>query len=293
MGVRLGMAPGGRDIRKVTLKDELTRILCCGGLLIFSGSAFTLSLYWDMSNLGPLLGIGIGALLFAYGARWFQIRYPKRTAYILAVLLIFLVAWGFLGWEFLLTFWPMRMHLPYVWVLFTTLISLIAKFAFGHMFWASWSEMVDPNGPTAPRMATPRDKTISPFSRETFGGKQLPDEVLLSHPVSRTVKVEISSNNGRTKEYFVGIPDTLAWKSFARSVVGKPSNFTESEAKAHKVKLDDTLDGQGEIIQFGMRTIRSRLIARGFARWKNPQVHERGLIMLKKGLAVLRAASSG
>jgi len=169
---------GQRQIIHSDAREEIGRVLQTVGWMMAFGCAIVGLLFVDALVWGPLLGVALGAVGLVWvfyrkvlpWAYWQGVRGAHWTT--LGALLVALVAWGMAGYEVLSQAWPpWRLGWP-LWALVSwEALSLVIKGALVWGVWGMWCELVDPNGPTAPREAVARDKVILPWDKETRGGQ--------------------------------------------------------------------------------------------------------------------------
>jgi len=307
-------SPGQRDIRYSKWADEFKRIKDCILWMLIFALGILACLFWDSLALGPWIGwmiilivVCIPLIMYVIGPMLKEARKKGRPAATLAIglpLTGLLVAWALIGYPWIVSLWPPFyrdiQELP-VWVLALTLIaSLAIKIALGWGIWAMFSELVDPNGPTAPRQATPRETTIYPWQEDTFGGKFIPEfEQPINLPPSIS-RVHVTSEDGRhTQE--VRVPKTDNWRRLAAFVIANHNagvasdklGFTEYRARVEKISLNPVVDDDGIILFPGFRTIRDHFLSLGWAHWKNPDAHNQGVVLHEEAIAALRAVANG
>jgi hypothetical protein len=305
-------SPGQRDIRYSRWADEKKRILDTIKWMIVFALGILVSLFADAVILGPWIGwmvilivVCVPLIMYAVYPLLKASRSPYATLAIGLPFAGILVAWALIGYPWVESLWPpfykdVQAFLP-IWASCLILIALLfLKVVFSWGIWGMFSELVDPNGPTAPRQATARETTIYPWHPDTYGGKVVPEiesPIALPQPVSR---VQVTSADGRHMQEVL-IPNTPQWKSFAAVVVAKHDanippdklGFTEYEARRHGIKLVPKLDSNGVVLFPGFRTVRDHFITLSWAHWKNTDAHNQGIILHEQAIAALRAIANG
>lgn len=307
-----GGAPGQREFRQSKWKDERQRILDCVMWMCLFALGILVLLFADSLILGPWVGWTV-ALLFV---SWLLVHYivgptfknnpaPGPRLVIGLSFTALLVCWAWFGYPWVKSLWPpfyisVQKFLP-VWVSTLSLnASLFVKIALAWGVWAMFTEMVDPNGPTSPRSATAREKTIYPWDKDTFGGRVTPEPVppaVLPQPVTR---VQVTTADGRHMQETL-MPSSSKWKAFSAFVVANHDNkqppdklgFTEFEARRRGVKLNAKMDENGTVLVPSFKTVREHFLALNWAHWKNPQAHNQGVLLHEQAIAALRGAASG
>lgn len=294
--------PGQRVSRYESLREELKRILnTTGGMLLFS-IVILLSVINILAILGPWFGWGIGvcAIVCAFV---FLRAWMHRTAELdiwfeigfVVLLVLILALWGMRGYEWVESWWLPPCHLGFWWELILVCFHLAAIYILAFGTWGFWAELVDPNGPTAPRAATHRETLIKPWDTETYGGRYFEDpEEGPSLPAIETIALDVTEDGetGRKNHTFVpSLPAHAAFRQFCKHVVQGHVTFTEENARAYDVALDDVKDQGGNVLMWGMRTFRAFALhpSRKWIVWKNPRVHARGLILSDKFIKILAA----
>jgi hypothetical protein len=273
--------PGERRSRIETVREEIKRILVTVRWMIIYGAAVLVFLFGDLILLGPLVGLLVGYIIVialgTYASRevFLSDERPLVRLIPLGSLGLALILWSYFGWELVSRLWPpVRLAWP-LWVkALLEGFSLIVKFACGWGMWGMWGELVDPGGPTAPRAATPRDKMITPFSKETYAGKVVPEErEELPQVQERVIRVEVPDQQGNERRAF--LPDIAGLPGFARAASnGQP--FNEGTAKRFRIGRDH------------WQVIRDQSLARGWLEWRDPNAHRQGLQLTRVGRAVFR-----
>jgi hypothetical protein len=176
-----------------------------------------------------MVGIIAGVMvIWAVFARfvwpWLRRQYDWRLHLAVTLTMAVLLAlWGWGGSLWLENEWP---DVRIAWPLWVKVVSQASSFAtmwaIGWGMWRLWTEIVDPHGPTPPRMATDRQGVILPWQHEA--GE--------TPPVQHVWRIEMPRINGnQTQESAIEGIDPWAWYQFARAVVnGK--NFSVRTAKA-------------------------------------------------------------
>lgn len=284
--------PGQREYRKLTMREEIFRVLLLMGAQCFIGMSIIILFYLDLAIIGPIVGVVSGLFIIIYTARF--VRWTDRqTRYLFAPIFVVLISvWLYTGYDLCQSFWMASIltHLHLMAKGAILLMSIGVKAIYGWGMYILWIEMTDPNWPS-PRQAVLRDGPYIPgFSTETYGGQVLPAVSTIASLPSRTITVQLDKNgDGKHTESVSHIPDTTNWQKFAWAVAHHGKGFTEATAKAYSVPLNDVKDQVGQLIVVGMRTVREQFIARGWLEWRNPTVHERGLRVTPKGQRVLEA----
>jgi len=189
-----------------------------------------------------------------------------------------LVAWGVLGVGWVQENWiPVTLRWP-VWIeTIIEILSWIGKAWILTAMWRLWWEIVDPNGPTAPRAAVVRDKGIPPWDRETFGGtrEQEPEP---QPQLARVWKIDGTLHDANGHKYYTTFETQHAyeWHQFAKDLIrqrdkGKKPRFSYRGAGRWKVPAEE------------FEAVTDEWLRRGYAR-KTPSANNNGHIYpLRKG----------
>ena len=192
--------------------------LCGAGIV----AAFILEgLLW-----GPLMGLLFGLVVAvvgfavtmrqAIGRRW-----PYEVQAVIALAYVgILVAWVTIGYDWLVAIWiPWSLNW-WLWLeVSIDAVLWILRFFLGWVCWRLWSEIVDPHGPSSPRVSIVRDKMVYPWAPETFGGTvAAPAEQEERKPDASTLiavpPVVLMGQRGRPRD--LGVPPLAdangAWK---------------------------------------------------------------------------------
>lgn len=273
--------PGQRVVRHETAESDLYRVLKTVFWLSVLLVAFVLLTFGNALLVGPLtvfwLGEGVILIVFAWRLRCALVdRDQRRQAILVALFVLVLVAWAFIGYEWLEGEWPpLRVTWPQ-WVKVPLLtISVCLQFAIGWGAWRLWTEIIDPTGPTSPRIAIPRDKLVTPWGLETYGGSILPlQPTPQPQPKPRVLEVTLSERGGRTQG-IAHVPDLPGLPALARHLAG---GGAPSERMANK---------HGRYSRRQWIETRDLCLARGWMAWKNGEKRT-GLYCTRQGLAVMR-----
>ena len=157
------------------------------------------------------------------------------------------------------------------WPWLTPPFVLWAVFPFGLGVYKMLGMVSDSSWP-APREAIPADQAMPkpewPWKRDWEYEDEEPA------PPQRTVRVEVITNGGKTRQY-ADLPDLRQLPAFARRVTSGKS-FSHREAKACGIQRPQFEDLA--------RTFRDK----GWARWRNPANHKEGTELLVVGCHVLK-----
>ena len=137
--------------------------------------------------------------------------------------------------------------------------------------WRFAAEVADPTYPT-PRVPAPEVQRDGP--RWPWIGEPLMYEDDEPAPPQRTVRVEVITNGGKTRQY-ADLPDLRQLPAFARRVTSGKS-FSHREAKACSIQRPQFEDLA--------RMFRDK----GWAQWRNPANHKEGTELLVVGRHVLK-----
>ncbi len=288
---------GQRSNRVETLKSEIARIRqTAGGMILFASIAF-LCVINILAILGPGLGWGIGIVLIVcvfvfLRAKIRSQRYQTEMG-IFLVLFLCLVLWGWFGYEWVESWWMPPCHLGFWIETILVVFHLVVIWSLGWGAWGFWGELVDPNGPTAPRKATARETLIKPWDQETYGGRYLEEAPEPVAPARETIAVEVHDGSPESPDisYVKDLPALPSFRQFCAHVVQGHCTFAEANARKYNVPLDDVKTDQGVTLMMGFRTFRDFALdpARKWIKWKNPEVHARGVILSDKFLKILAA----
>lgn len=193
-------SPGQKIIQHETTAEQLKRIQkTIMWMLLYSLVIIGLT-FFDLVLWGPMMGVvlgaaGIVAVIYRRILPAMHERMGRGQVAALTLAVLALSLWGWLGHELLITIWPpWRVSLPLYAKALIEAVTLVVRVAAGWGVWGMWSELVDPYGPTPPRAAVNRDKTIKPWDPETHGGTQGQPEPAARVMYLPTIVTEKSSN---------------------------------------------------------------------------------------------------
>lgn len=272
--------PAGQQvIRHETAESDLARVIKTGVWLCVMLVAVFGLLLAEVLIIGPI-SIGAGVLVgllvgFAIPLRRATLmRQWPRPVWLAAGMCASFVGWGVLYQRVIVPAWP-PLHITWPWYIKLPVLGalLLVQGGLAWVIWRLWTEIVDPTGPTSPRIAIARDKVIVPWGRETYGGQlvQQPQP----EPQRRVIEVRVHSNSGRTT-HIADLPDTPQVRSFARDVLNGGS-FCERDAQSAGISRND------------WHEIRDAFLARGWAVWRDPDHPQQGIDMAAAGRAVMRS----
>jgi len=275
--------PGQRVVKYEGEGSDLWQVLRTVKWGVVLSVSLLLLFILDTVILGPMGGfyVGLLAILFAFAVLQKTAivrKQPYRQQIVNFVVFIgALVMWATWGIEWLeenwipyVVYWPVWIEAP------IEVVSWLLKIWLLTGCWRLWWEIVDPNGPTAPRAAVVRDKSIAPWDRETFGQVQVRQEP----PADRVplVDVRVSYPNGRQKIAPEAIPYTVAWWEYVGLVLRRKASFSEADAKKY------CSIGTNEF-----RQVRDAFMdaERDWAFWIDERHHQQGIGFTDAGWAAL------
>lgn len=238
-------------------------------------------LFVDALILGPWVGWVVGLLVMCRMSRpvylWTR-SINNRYAYLVvsSVMVAILLVYAIVGYPALAKEWPpYRLPIPLWADLCLLAISLALKVALGWGIWGMWAELIDPGGPTAPRVAVPRDTLILPWGKhkETYGGARLPpvDRPALP-PIMpyRRIKLTLVDEQNHIMA-FADLEDSERMVDFAKAM------------KAGKSFCERTATSCGFSRRAWEREIRDPFLERDWAYWKDEMNQKLGLELTDVG----------
>lgn len=279
MTSRRGMfgQPGQREY----VEGGTGRILTTVKWMSLWGLGILFLLFVDALILGPWAGWLIGLLIILYMSKpiclWMiaQGFYARLVA--CSIMVSILLFYAIVGYPAFEREWPPYHPLPIpLWMDIGILaISLVLKAFLGWGIWGMWAELIDPGGPTAPRVAVPRDTLILPWGKykETYGGARLPPrngEQTVLPPLYRRIQLVLVDEGNHVME-FADIEDSPRTIKLAKAIRAGDS-FSERTA-------GECGFSRGE----WKKEIRDPFLNRGWADWEDEEHHEQGVRLTTQG----------
>lgn len=276
-----GPRQGTSEIRKLTLKDEIVRVLlCCGFSLLFAWVILG-SLYFEAILHGPILGvlIGIVTLSAVVPRHLLNLTYesdtPRYREVALGLFTALIFSWIGISYPLFSSIWPKTLpwDLP-LWahlLIFSFLTCLQVFLVIG--IYLLMSEAFDPNGPTTTRKPIEYAHTIWPWT-------QVHDPIPIPEPSPvqpRMVRIHHERLNaaGRAANRDLLLPDTAGWRQYARALANRATSFSEGGAKNFNISPQDKVS-KGVVTEMGFRSVRDLLIARKYLSYLNPDARNMG-----------------
>jgi len=273
---------GTQEQRKVTLKDEILRIIfCCALVILFSAIIIGLFVVQAMI-VGPLLGVVLCAILAfllatgPLGRLAYEADPENYKGYVLGMTLACELVVGIFSYPILEAIWPPRIpwDVPFYALASVFILISITQFVLASGIYLLASEAFDPNGPTATRKPVDYPKTIWPFTPVGQVAEAAPTPA----PLPRQVRIHHEKrDNGKARDRYMLLPDSESWRSYARALANGATTFSEASAKRFGISPQDRRDRSTHAVtEYGFRTVRDRLLEQGYISYRDENARNLG-----------------